>query len=103
MDNIKIKAASRRLLISVYNRNCNLEPSACAYELTQFCIKNKIVANRKPIPGQALKEWATGSPVPLWGVLGAYKVLILTNYKPCCEKEQEAFNEVSAYIEGMNN
>lgn len=99
MKNNRIEAANRRLLISAFNRSCQHEPSVCAYEFTQFCIKNGIVDQRKPLPGQALKDWATGSPVPLWGAIGAYKVLTLAGYQPESLDEGEAFNQVKSYLD----
>lgn len=105
MKTHNIEAASRRLLISAYNRSCKLEPSACAYEFTQFCIKESIVAKRKPLPGQALKDWATGSPVPLWGAIGAYTILKLLKYTPKSPEEEQAFKDVELHIqskEGAN-
>jgi len=88
ISNNGFNEATRSAIISLYSRINQNSPATAAYELTQYCIRNKLVAARKPLSGQRLKDWAKNGCVPLWAATGAWQYLTQElNYTPTLKKD----------------
>lgn len=67
---------TRRTLLTAFRYACPDSPASCARMLTEFAIKQGLVRDRPPIPGDTLRSWAVDGKPPLWAALAAGRWLI---------------------------
>ena len=72
---------TRRALLTAFRYACPDSPASCAQSLTRYAIKQGLIAERKPVSGEALRTWAIDGKPPLWAAIAAGRWLLEHGHK----------------------